>query len=207
MKICVYCGKEIKPDEAWTEEPPGYYWHWSCHAKAVAEHLEKLRSGETKLSWDEWVRHIIKERRFPKIGVEEEVEKRIAKILLEEPKYKAVAVMLAKQFPNAWIEPGFPGLCLLFEEPKVNIYFRPKELVPESGKVFTGGRERVISEETFNEWKKIAEKHGLKLIGSTSEQWIQGTATTVSEGIDVVKRILDAVKEIKEKTGYEWGWW
>jgi len=77
VRICVYCGKEIKPNESWTEDPvgSGKYWHSECHYRAVKEWQEKLRKGETVMGWDEWVREMIIERGYRgEAKVEKEVE-------------------------------------------------------------------------------------------------------------------------------------
>ena len=66
MKVCIYCGEPIKPDEPWTEDPvgSGKYWHSECHYKAVKEWEEKYKKGETAMGWDEWVREMIIERGY-----------------------------------------------------------------------------------------------------------------------------------------------
>ena len=61
MKFCVYCGKPIKEDEAWTEDPTGSgcYWHFTCHAKAVKQWLGI--PVEERPSWKEYAEKICEE--------------------------------------------------------------------------------------------------------------------------------------------------
>ena len=87
MKVCVFCGKEIKPGEAWTEDPPGSgnYWHSECHYKALREWLEKYKKGETVLGWKGWIEHVILERGYRprKKTYIEELEEKLSKAGLD----------------------------------------------------------------------------------------------------------------------------
>jgi len=73
---CVYCGEEIKG--AWTEEPVGYFWHWSCHAKAVEEARKKGKR------WKEYLEEIISRYEKEVFKPGEARAKEIAKKLSEK---------------------------------------------------------------------------------------------------------------------------
>jgi len=88
-KKCVYCGKEIKPSDVWTEDPPGSgkYWHQHCHDKARADWLEKYRKGETVMGWDEWVREMIIERGYRGENQSSQVKRiDVTKVIMEQIK-------------------------------------------------------------------------------------------------------------------------
>lgn len=85
MKFCVYCGKPIKEDEAWTEDPTGSgcYWHFTCHAKAVKQWLGI--PVEERPSWKEYAEKICEEGKrrgmqteLPRAGESEVEVKRIS---------------------------------------------------------------------------------------------------------------------------------
>lgn len=86
MKICVFCGKEIKPDEKWTTVATDHeiaYAHYECYKEAEKEFKTRKYLRGEPITWEQFMKEKMAKSKKEEKTYIEELEEKLSKAGLD----------------------------------------------------------------------------------------------------------------------------